>query len=373
MFWQFRRELLGELLKQNMEVYLATPFNGHEDDFIAMGCHIIRTDLERRGLNPVSEERLFRLYIRTIKEVKPDLVITYSIKPNIYAGFAASLLHVPYCVNVQGLGTAFEKRGMAAGASVLYRLACRKAGCVFFENKRNAQYFVRHRIVPKEKIKVLHGAGVNLEHFAYHKPAPFASDQKTKRPFHFLYLGRIMKEKGIDELFYAVQKLSEEGYDSSAQGPSRSYSFVLDLVGFFEDEYKEEVDELEKKGLVRFYGFQEDPRPYYEKADCVVLPSYHEGMSNVLLEAAASGRMLVTSAIPGCREAVDQKKTGFLCRPKDPESLYRVMRHVLRLSPGEVEDMGLAGRRKMEQEFDRRNIVEETVGVLCSQSQTTGG
>ena len=162
-----------------------------------------------------------------------------------------------------------------------------------------------------------------------------------------------MREKGIDELFEAVERLHNDGY-----------SFVLDLVGFFEDEYKLKVDELIEKKIVNFYGFQSDPRPYYEACDCVVLPSYHEGMSNVLLEGAAIGRPLITSNIYGCKEAVVDGKSGLLCDVKSSESLYNCMKQMLLYSKDERAAMGLYGRRKMEIEFDKHLVVEKTIESL---------
>ena len=137
--------------------------------------------------------------------------------------------------------------------------------------------------------------------------------------------------------------------------------FVLDLVGFFEDEYKEQIDKLVDAGIAVFHGFQEDPRPYYAMADCIVLPSYHEGMSNVLLEAAATGRPLITSNIPGCREAVDDGKSGFLCEVKDWNDLYRKMDKITQMSRAEREIMGVYGRDKMMREFDKDEVVKKTI------------
>ena len=173
------------------------------------------------------------------------------------------------------------------------------------------------------------------------------------RCVHFLYLGRIMKEKGIEELFYAVRRLKEENED-----------FVLDLAGFFEDIYKKQVEELEKLGIAHFYGFQSDPRPFYTEADCVVLPSYHEGMSNVLLEAAATGRPVITSNIPGCRESVENGKSGLLVEAKNKEMLYQAMKKMLHCSREEREKMGKAGREKMKREFRKEAVVERTVRSL---------
>ncbi len=342
MFWQFRRELVAEFLKDH-EVVISTPFVGHEDDFAAMGCRMIETDVDRRGINPKTDLKLYRTYTKMLKEEKPDMVVTYSIKPNVYAGFSCRVMKIPYCINVQGLGTAFQKPGLSHIVTLMYKVACKKAKAVFFENEGNAKVFRDKKITPKEQQTVLPGAGLNLEHYSY---IPYPANEKV----HFLYLGRIMKEKGIDELFDAVQRLYRE-----CKG-----NIVLDLVGFFEDEYKEKVEKLVEEGIAVFYGFQEDPRPFYGRADCVVLPSYHEGMSNVLLEGAAIGRVLVTSNIPGCKEAVDNGKNGLLCKVKDKDSLYHAMKKVVELVPEKRELAGKLGRKKMAKEFDKKMVVKMT-------------
>lgn len=346
MLYQFRRELIQELM-QNNEVVLSMPFVGHEDDFKRMGLRCIETDVDRRGINPKTDFKLLKTYYQMLKKERPDLVITYSIKPNVYAGLVCGMLNIPFCANVQGLGTAFQKPVLAQFVTLLYKLAFRRVETVFFENEGNAEEFRRRKIVPAEKQNVLPGAGVNLEYYAYQ---PYPKNDVV----HFLYLGRIMKEKGMDELFSAVKRLKAEGYE-----------FVLDLVGFFEDEYKAQVEELQEQGIAVFHGFQQDPRPYYAAADCVVLPSYHEGMSNVLLEAAATGRCLITSNIPGCREAVENGKSGMLCKVKDAESLYKAMKRFLELSDEKREAIGKAGRLNMEQRFDKAMVVENTVNYLC--------
>lgn len=342
MFWQFRRELVAEFLKDH-EVVISTPFVGHEDDFKAMGCKMIETDVDRRGINPKTDLKLYRTYTKILKTEKPDMVVTYSIKPNVYAGVACRLMKIPYCINVQGLGTAFQKPGLSQIVTLMYKTACKNAKEVFFENEGNAKLFRDKKITPESQQTLLPGAGINLEHHSY-IPYP------KRDVVHFLYLGRIMKEKGMDELFEAIQRLHEE-YGNI---------IVLDLVGFFEDEYKEQVEKLVEDGIAVFHGFQEDPRPFYGMADCVVLPSYHEGMSNVLLEAAATGRVLVASNIPGCKEAVDSGKTGLLCKKQDAESLYKAMKKVVELTPEKRELAGKLGREKMEREFGKMMVVEKT-------------
>ena len=296
MLWQFRRELIGKLMDR-----------------------------------------------RLLKEHHPDMVVTYSIKPNVYAGYACRQMRIPYCVNVQGLGTAFQKKGLREIVIRMYKTALKKAKTVYFENKGNAKVFLQEQIIRREQMCLLKGAGVNLKYYTYQK---YPENDKV----HFLYLGRIMKEKGMDELFYAAKELQR-----------KEVPFVLDLVGFFEDEYKEKIDKLVDAGIAVFHGFQEDPRPYYAMADCVVLPSYHEGMSNVLLEAAATGRPVITSNIPGCKEAVDDGKSGLLCEAEDWNDLYRKMSKIVQMSRIEREAMGVCGRDKMAREFDKDKVVKKTI------------
>ena len=347
MLWQFRRELIAEL-KKDHEVVLSLPFDEeqHEKPFQEMGIKCIDTPIERRGINPLTDFRLMGHYKKILQDERPDLVITYSIKPNVYAGLICGRMGIPFCANVQGLGTAFQKAGLAQFVTLLYKMAFRKVRTVFFENEGNAEEFQRRNIIPLKKQKILHGAGINLERYPYQ---PYPKNDKI----HFLYLGRIMQEKGIDELFAAVRSLHAERKD-----------FVLDIVGFYEDDYKEQVESLVREGIAVFHGFQENPVPYYAAADCIVLPSYHEGMSNVLLEAAAVGRPLITSDIPGCREAVDPGVTGILVNVKDTKSLQEAMEIFLNKTYVDRALMGEAGRRRMEQIFDKTQVVKETITAI---------
>lgn len=347
MLWQFRRELIAELQTKG-EVVLSMPFVGHEEDFEKMGCKCIETKVDRRGINPKTDLKLYNIYRKLLKTEKPDMVITYSIKPNVYAGFACREMKIPYCVNVQGLGTAFQKQPIASVVTLMYKVALKKAKVVFFENKANADEFAKRNITPGHQQRILNGAGVNLD---VYNEQPYPSEEDD---IHFLFLGRIMKEKGVDELFVAAENLKKK-YGKKV---------VFDLVGFFEDEYKEKVEKLVEDGVVVFHGFQSEPRPFYGMSHCVVLPSYHEGMSNVLLEAASTGRALITSDIPGCREVVDEGVNGYLCEKMNVGSLEGCLERFLSLSMEQRREMGISGRKKVEAEFDKKMIVEETVEAI---------
>lgn len=352
MLYRFRLDLIRRLMAE-YEVVLSMPFVGHEADFQAMGLRCLETKLERRGINPWKDLGLFRTYLRLLRQEKPDMVITYSIKPNIYASTACGLLRIPCCANVQGLGTAFQGGLLTVLVTWMYRMAFRRVQTVFFENQSNADEFVRRGILSREKEIVLPGAGINLDTFALR---PYPDNPRVR----FLYLGRIMEEKGVGELLEAYSRLYQE-YPGQ---------LMLDVVGFYEDDFQQRIQTLAESGTICFHGFQPEPRPYYTQADCVVMPSYHEGMSNVLLEAAGTGRPVITSDIPGCREAVEDGVTGFLCRPKDTDSLYEKMKAMLLLSRSDRAEMGRAGHEKMRREFEKNQVVEQTISAVFADKTT---
>lgn len=349
MLWQFRRELISSLVAEGNEVILALPFEEKIPELRALGCRCVHTPLDRRGMNPVTDGKLLLHYRRILIRETPDLVLTYSVKPNVYAGILCRMLGIGRCMHVQGIGTAFQRPLLRPIVTGLYRLGARGARVVFFENQDNARLFREKNIVKKETVCVLPGAGVNLRHFSLR-------EYPGGEPVRLLYLGRLMKEKGVEELFTALEQLRQEGY-----------SFHLDVVGFQEEQWHQRMEPLRQAGVCTDHGFRPDPRPCYENAHCVILPSYHEGMSNVLLEAAATGRPLIASDIPGCREAVADGVSGYLCPPRDVKALKKKIAEFLALPREAREEMGRAGRRKMESEFDRNQVVAQTLAALLQE------
>lgn len=347
--YQFRRELIEELLKSN-EVFISLPYGELVEPLTAMGCRFLDTPLERRGMNPLKDGKLFLVYRKQIKRVKPDLVITYTIKPNVYGGFASRLAGIPYAVNITGLGTAFQNDGMLRKvATKLYKLGCKRAKVVFFENSENRQIFIDEHIVRECQTCLLNGAGVNLKHY---KVTDYPAGDKTK----FLFIGRVMKEKGVDELFAAMRMLRKEGI-----------SCTLDVLGNFDEDYSGVIRECEAEGWLHYHGYQYDVRPFIENCHCFVLPSWHEGMANTNLECAASGRPVITSNIHGCMEAVIDGESGLLCAPKNVQSLYEAMKRFCELPWEQKRSMGLKGRKHMEDTFDKEKVVEETIRQITKE------
>lgn len=346
--YRFRKELITRLILDGNEVHAVTPFDESVEELKQLGLHLIEQPMNRRGTNPLQEVRLLLDYRRIINVIKPDMVITYTIKPGIYGGLVSRWMKIPYVVNVTGLGTAFQKSGLFRIMIVkLWKVALKSARCVFFENEENAQIFQRLSIIEKGRVHVLHGAGVNLEDF------PFTEYPASDEQIHFLFIGRVMREKGIDELLAAIEELHCE------------YSnIILDVVGWCEEDYEQRLKELQERGLIQFHGFQIDVQPFIEKAHVFVLPSYHEGMANTLLESAAMGRPLITSNIHGCMEAVVDGKTGFLCEVRNAESLAQQMEKFIKLTFEQKCDMGRKSYEYVAKHFDKKKVVQETVETL---------
>ena len=345
--YDFRKDLISEL-KKHANVTVAVPHNDRWEELHKLVDEVIELPVDRRGMNPIHDSKLFRQYRAMLKEVKPDLVLTYTIKPNIYGGLACRMAHIPYAVNITGLGSAIENGGwLKKFVLALYKPALKGARVVFFENAGNRDTLAATGVVPKGRDVVLNGAGINLEDYPY-------QSYPQEGAVRFLFVGRVMHEKGVDELFAAAKRMKQEYGDG----------VEFHIVGSFEEGYKPLMDELEQAGVVKYHGYQSDMKHFYAMASCVVLPSYHEGMSNVLLEAAASGRPLITSDIPGCREAVEDGNSGYLCPAKDANALYRAMQRFMELSVEQRSEMGCRGRERMEQQFSKTAVVAETIKHL---------
>lgn len=345
--YNFRKELLTELIHLGHKVFISLPNGDKIEPLVNLGCMFLDTPVDRRGINPVTDLKLLLVYLKLIRQVKPDYVITYTIKPNVYGGLACRMKKTPSIATITGLGTAFQGEGLLRKLiTLLYKTSLKKAKAVLFENKGNRGVFIDNQIIKEPQAILLSGAGVNLTEFGY---SPVNENSTTR----FLFMGRIMKEKGIDELFYAAEKLKQE------------FSNVeFDVLGFFEDDYKGIVDNLTEKGIINFHGFQSDVKKYIEKSNCVVLPSYHEGMSNTLLEAASMGRPLIASNINGCKEAIVDGENGFLCNVGNQEDLFNKMREFVKLPYEEKVEMGRKSRLHMEKNFDRAEVVKKVISLL---------
>ena len=346
--YKFRKELLQVLCSEN-DVTAAIPYGEFAPSIEELGCKVVDFPVDRRGTDPLEDYLLYRRYRKLIAELKPDAVLTYTIKPNIYGGMASRRAGVPFIANVTGLGTAVENGGLLAALTKrLYRTGLRGASCVFFQNRENKRLFEEQGIV-KGRSRLIPGSGVNLSVFT---PLPYPSEETGIR---FLFVGRVMRDKGINELLYAVRALHREE-------PSVS----LDIVGWCEEDEPEALREAQAEGAVRFHGKQANVLPYYNDCSCAVLPSYHEGLANVMLEASACARPVITTFVPGCRETFEEGITGFGCEKADEVGLLDAMRRFAALPREERAAMGIAARKKIEREFDRKAVIEAYLQELSS-------
>ena len=340
--YYFRKELLSTLLENGYHVSISVPEGDFSDDLRSMGCEIIPTEVDRRGRNPFKDLHQLITYRKLINSRKPNVVLTYTIKPNIYGGLAAISKRVPYITNVTGLGTEIEKGGIASKALLLlYRMGLRKASCVFVQNSTIDQLFEVHRVANGRR-KVIPGSGVNLR---VHKYCNYPLNQAE---IHFLFIGRVMKDKGSDELLNAAEMIKQE-----------HPNVVFDIVGRCEEEeFKKKIESANKKGIIVFHGFQSDVTPFLEKAHALIQPSYHEGLSNVLLEAAATGRPVLASKVAGCMETFDEGVTGIGFNAKSVDSLYKAIEKFIAMPYEQKKEMGKKGRLKVENEFSRQTVVD---------------
>jgi galacturonosyltransferase len=276
-----------------------------------------------------------------LKNIEPDIVFTYTVKPNVYAGMACASLNIPYVSNITGLGTAIENGGMMQKfLLLLYRYGLRKAQKVFFQNDDNCKFMLSKGVV-KGPYEILPGSGVNLsEHKA--EAYPELNDFLV-----FVIIGRIMKSKGADEVLYASKKIRE-----------RYPNVIFRMIGDFEDAYQDKVNAAVKSGEIEYLGRQSNIHVCLKDSHAIVHASYHEGMSNVMLETASCGRPVIATDVPGCRETYDDGISGISFKAKDSADTVRAVREFLNLPYLKKVEMGMAGRKKMEKEFDRNFIVK---------------
>ena len=349
--YKFRKELIQELIRQGNRVIVSVPDGELIPDIRKLGVKVILTDVDRRGINPLTDLKLLIRYFRMEVTLKPDLVITYTIKPNVYGGIVSRFLHIPYAENITGLGTTFQTENLVKRlVCFLYKISSKRAKVVFFENEGNKQTFLDNHLIREEQACRLNGAGVNLDEY------PYTEYPDEKEPVRFLFIGRVMKEKGVDELFEAAKRIKKEYPD-----------VLFDIVGPMEDEYSSVIKKLEEDGIITYYGYQKDVRPFIARCHCFVLPSWHEGMANTLLEAGAMGRPLITSRIHGCMEAVEEGRNGYLVDLKSVNNLYIAMREFDELPHNKKRNMGVEGRKRMIGFFDKKKVILKTIKVIMEE------
>lgn len=333
-----RGAMIEKLVGEGFEVVVVSQLLEHQKALIALGARLIGVETGRRGTNPFSDLRLMQNYKRILKQEKPDVVLTYNIKPNVYGGMVCQLLKIPYLPNVTGLGTPVENPGKLQKLTIqLYKMGVAGGACVFFQNNDNRAFFEQHHMLKKgARTRIIPGSGVDL---AMHPVLPWNEDGTV----HFLFAARMMKEKGIDLFLAAARKFASD-------------KIIFDVCGACDDENYQGILQNEKS--VVYHGVQKDMTPFYQKCSCFLYPSYYpEGMSNVLLEAAASGRPVIAADRAGCRETLEAGVTGFLVPVNDEQAVIAATEKFLSMSDEERKAMGLRGSERIKKKFDRKLVV----------------
>ena len=348
--YNFRKELISKLVEEGHEVFISMPKADENSFFINMGCRIIDTPVDRRGINPIKDFKLILKYIKIMKSVKPDIIFSYTIKPNIYGCIASNLTKNRQVSNITGTGATFLKKNVVSAiAKNLYKISLKRSYKVFFQNNGDKDFFVKNHMV-KNNYSILPGSGVNLEQYAL-------CDLPLDNHINFIFIGRVMKLKGIDQYLETARKIKEVY-------PNTNFY----IAGFIEEErYKAIIDDYDLKGIVNYIGFQKDIKSWILKCHCTILPSHGgEGVPNVLLESAAMGRICIASLINGSKEVVENGITGYLFKAGDSKELINQVQSFIELDYKSKRKMGLAGRAKVEKEFDR-NIVIDRYLSICNQ------
>lgn len=350
--YNLRGAVIEKLISEQVEVVVVAQLLQHQDKLRRMGARLIGVATERHGTNPISDLMLMRAYKRILREEHPDVVLTYNIKPNVYGGMACHQLKIPYFPNITGLGTPVEHPGILQKLTIpLYRRGIAGATCIFFQNSDNRDFFVQHHMLrPGTRTRLLPGSGVDVNQ---HPVLPWPEEACV----HFLYAARIMKEKGIDLFLTAARRYADK-------------NVVFDVCGSCDDESY--LSLLQNEKSIVYHGEQKDMTPFYRKCSCFLFPSYYpEGMSNVLLEAAASGRPVITTDRAGCRETLDDGVTGFLVPIKDEKAVLEAVKKILNMSVAERREMGRRGSEKVRREFDRKLVVQAYLEEIRSVEGST--
>lgn len=327
------------------EVIAIAPHDDYSEKLEEMGCKFYPLEFPGTSTNPFTDLKLiWRLYL-ILRNARPDIMLTYTIKPNIYASLVSFPLRIPCICNVSGLGTVFLWKGNVKRIAVfLYRLAFRFSSWVFFQNEEDREDFLQVVRLTPSKTSILPGSGVNLTHFA---EVPFINRQETT----FLMISRLIIEKGVSEFSMAAKVLARSKAKAKFQ-----------VVGAYERNHARRVDEAlikewEQGGYIEWIDHREDIRPFIQNADVIVLPSYREGTPKTLLEAGAMGKALIATDVPGCRQVVIDGYNGFLCKPKDGKDLATKMKLYLSLNHEEKQQVGKNSRKHIEANYDERLVI----------------
>ena len=344
--WNFRRSLVQAFLDDGHHVTVLAPHDDSVPELERLGCRVLPLEMSVKGLNPVEDLQLVRRFMRVFRCEKPDVVLSFTIKNNIFGALAARRTGVPFIPNVTGLGTAFLSGGVLQRvAEALYRKAFRALPVIFFQNADDKTLFLERGLVTEGQVRLLPGSGIDLDRFA-------ATDMPSaEKGVTFLMIARLLKDKGVIEFVDAARQVKAHHPNVRFQLLGAAGSENRSAIGL------DTVETWVAEGEIEYHGTTRDVRPFIAASHCLVLPSYREGAPRTLIEAAAMARPVVATDVPGCRSVVEHRVSGYLCEVRSAESLAAALLQFVALDPSTQGDMGRAGRDKMEREFDQVLVV----------------
>jgi glycosyltransferase involved in cell wall biosynthesis len=352
----FRAGLIRALQGAGHRVVALAPEDGYGGRLAGLGVDYHPIGMDRQGISPARDLLLLWRYWRAFRRLRPDIFLGFTAKPNVYGSLAARALGIPVVNNVSGLGTAFIRGGLLGRiVSLLYKIAFRRSATIFFQNGEDRDLFVAGGIVRPGQARLLPGSGIDLDRF---RPAP--APGAAAAGFTFLLIARLLWDKGVAEYVEAARRVRRDSPNARFQ-----------LLGFLDVPNRTavsrgDVEAWVEEGVIDYLGETEDVRPFIAAADCVVLPSYREGLPRTLLEAGAMARPLIATDVPGCRQAVEDGVNGFLCAVRDPESLAAAMNRMIGLGRDERARLGARARDKVEREFDERIAVGRYLDAVAA-------
>jgi glycosyltransferase involved in cell wall biosynthesis len=341
------------------EVVAVAPDDAYSARLSELGCRFVALPMDNQGTHPLRDLLLFLRFWLLLRREQPDVLLAYTAKPNVYGSLAAGLLGIPVVNNIAGLGAVFIKGGwLVRLVRGLYRLALRRSAKVFFQNKDDRALFIDAGLVKPEQTDLLPGSGIDLTRFSANEKSSMPSAKDVGRPFRFLLIARMLRDKGVVEYVVAAKQIR-----------ARWPNVECGLLGFLDVQNPaaistEEMNAWVAEGDVRYLGVSNDVRLEIAQGDCIVLPSYREGTPRTLLEAAAMAKPIITNNAVGCREVVDDGVNGYLCQVRDANDLAAKMHAMLGLSVAERAAMGQAGRKKMELQFDEKIVINKYLQVV---------
>ena len=345
--WNFRRPLVEALIADGHRITVLAPTDESVVNVESIGCRVIDLSMNVQGLNPLDELKLIRQFKKVFHRERPDVVLSFTIKNNIFGAMAAKACCIPFIPNITGFGTAFLSGGLLQMvAEILYRKTLFQLPCVFFQNADDYAFFLARRLIQSHQGYLLPGSGIDLEYFVA------AAYPEQNNPPVFLMIARLLRDKGVLEYVEAARYIKETLPLARFQ-----------LLGAADAANRTAIDTAtvqswHDEGVIEYLGKTDDVRPYIAASNCVVLPSYREGAPRALIEAAAMARPVIATDVPGCRAIVDEGITGLLCKERSCQSLASACRKFLALSHADQLVMGGAGREKMKTEFNQALVVK---------------